>query len=70
MVKGDVAERVMPDVPENVRATIHGKFQLSIRVTVDAGGNVSNAVDSPGPSKYFAKAACKRRSSGDSSPRK
>jgi TonB family protein len=58
MVKGDVAERVLPDVPENVRATIHGKFQVSIRVTVDAGGNVSNAaVDSQGPSKYFAKEA-------------
>jgi TonB family protein len=41
-----------------VRETIHGKIQVSIRVTVDAGGNVSNAaVDSPGPSKYFAKAA-------------
>ncbi len=58
MVMGDVAERVLPDVPENVRETIHGKIQVSIRVTVDAGGNVSNAaVDSPGPSKYFAKAA-------------
>jgi len=58
MVKGDVAERVIPDVPENVRATIHGKVQMSIRVKVDPGGNVSNAeVDSPGPSKYFAKAA-------------
>ena len=58
MVKGDVAERVMPDVPQKVSATIHGKVQVSIRVTVDPGGNVSNAaVDSPGPSKYFAKLA-------------
>jgi TonB family protein len=57
-VKGDVAERVMPDVPENVRATIHGKVLVSIRVTVDPDGMVSNtAVDSQGPSKYFAKAA-------------
>jgi serine/threonine-protein kinase len=57
-VKGDVAERVLPDVPEKVRATIHGKVPVSIRVTVDPGGNVSNAaVDSPGPSKYFAKLA-------------
>lgn len=56
--KGAVAEQVMPDVPEKVRATIHGKFQVSIRVAVDAGGNVTNAAaDSPGPSKYFAKAA-------------
>jgi TonB family protein len=31
---------------------------VKIRVTVDAGGHVSNATfDSPGPSKYFAKVA-------------
>jgi TonB family protein len=31
---------------------------VTIRVTVDPGGNVSNAAfDSPGPSKYFAKLA-------------
>ena len=48
----------MPDVPQKVSATIHGKVQVSIRVTVDPGGNVSNAsVDSPGPSKYLAKLA-------------
>jgi protein TonB len=58
MVKGDVAERVLPDVPEKVRATIHGKVPVSIRVKVDPDGKVSNAaVDSQGPSKYFAKAA-------------
>jgi serine/threonine-protein kinase len=58
IVKGDDAKRVMPDVPEKVRATIRGKVQVSIRVTVDPGGNVTNAaVDSPGPSKYFAKLA-------------
>ncbi|MGO9777767.1 MAG: TonB family protein [Terracidiphilus sp.] len=58
MVKGDVAERVLPDVPEKVRATIHGKIPVSIRVTVDPGGNVSSAeVASQGPSKYFAKVA-------------
>ena len=57
MVKGDVAERVLPDVPEKVRATIHGKVPVSIRVKVDSDGKVSNAaVDSQGPSKYFAKA--------------
>jgi serine/threonine-protein kinase len=58
MVKGDVVERVQPDVPEKVRATIHGKVPVSIRVKVDPDGKVSNAaVDSQGPSKYFAKAA-------------
>jgi serine/threonine-protein kinase len=56
--KGDVAERVLPDLPEKVRAAIHGKIQVSIRVTVAPGGNVSRAeVDSQGPSKYFAKLA-------------
>jgi TonB family protein len=58
MAKGAVAEQVLPDVPAKVSATIHGKIQVSIRVAVDPGGNVSQAdVDSPGPSKYFSKAA-------------
>jgi protein TonB len=57
-VKGAVTERVMPEVPEKATATIHGKFELAIRASVDADGAVSNAVlDSPGPSRYFANLA-------------
>jgi TonB family protein len=55
VVKGAVARQVLPDVPEAAIQTIHGRFALSIRATVDQGGDVSNAeVDSPGPSRYFA----------------
>lgn len=57
-VKGAVAERVLPDVLPSARESIRGQVDVTIRVTVDPGGNVSNAAfDSPGPSKYFAKLA-------------
>jgi TonB family protein len=55
VVKGAVAKQVLPEVPEAAMQTIHGRFALSIRATVDQGGNVSNVeFDSPGPSRYFA----------------
>lgn len=54
-VKGAVGEKVLPDVPQKATDTIHGKFELSIRVTVGSDGIVSNAaLASPGPSRYFA----------------
>ena len=57
-VKGAVAERVLPEVPRNASQTIHGKVKVTIRVSIDPSGNVSNATfDSPGPSKYFANLA-------------
>lgn len=50
-----VVERVLPDVPQRAIETIHGKIKMSIRVTVDSGGNVTDAVlESPGVSKYFS----------------
>jgi TonB family protein len=56
--KGEVATRVLPDVPERAGQTIHGKVQVSIRVAVDPGGAVSDAaLESPGSSKYFASLA-------------
>lgn len=58
LVKGAVAERVLPDVPPSARESIRGQVNVSIRVTVDPRGDVSNATfDSPGLSKYFAKLA-------------
>jgi serine/threonine-protein kinase len=58
LVKGAVAERVLPDILPSARESIRGQVNVRIRVTVDPGGNVSNATfDSPGPSKYFAKLA-------------
>jgi TonB family protein len=57
-VKGAVAERVLPDVPQSARTTIWGTVEVRIRVTVDPSGDVSNATfDSPGVSKYFANLA-------------
>ena len=57
-VRGAVAERVLPDVPQSASETIHGTVEVSIQVTVDPSGDVSNATfDSPGASKYFANLA-------------
>ena len=54
-VKGDVAKRAMPDVSASANRTIRGKFDVSVRVNVDAGGAVTNArLESHGPSRYFA----------------
>jgi TonB family protein len=56
VVKGEVAERVLPDVLPSARESIRGTVSVRIRVTVDPSGIVSNATfDTPGPSKYFAK---------------
>ena len=58
LVKGTVAERVLPDVLPSARESIRGQVNIRIRVTVDPRGDVSNATfDSPGPSKHFAKLA-------------
>ena len=58
VVKGSVASRVMPEVPEFAQRTIRGHVPVAIRVQVDAAGNVSRAtVDSTGPSRYFPKLA-------------
>ncbi|MGB0123390.1 MAG: TonB family protein [Silvibacterium sp.] len=57
-VKGAVAQRVQPNVPQTASMTIRGTVAVRIRLAVDPGGNVSSATfDSPGPSKYFANLA-------------
>ncbi len=56
--KGAVAARVMPEILPAATKSIHGGFDLSIRVKVDAQGGVTSAeLDASGPSKYFAKQA-------------
>ncbi len=56
--KGEVVERVMPDISEGANKSIHGKFAVKVRVSVDAKGDVSKAAfDSRGPSRYFANQA-------------
>jgi len=53
--RGDVLDQVLPDVSDKARATIQGRVRLSVRVHVDAAGNVTDAeLASSGPSKYFA----------------
>ena len=56
--KGEVADRVMPDISAAANGSIHGKFEVKVRVSVDANGQVSNArFESHGPSRYFANQA-------------
>jgi len=55
---GEVAQRILPDVPGKAMQTIDGKVMLAIRVAVDRQGAVSSAtLASHGQSKYFAKFA-------------
>jgi TonB family protein len=54
-VKGEVAQQAQPDIPEKALATISGTVKLSVRLEIDADGNVTSAsLDTPGPSQYFA----------------
>ena len=58
LVRGEVLKRVLPEVPPSARATIQGTIRISVRVDLDSSGTVTDAeVDSPGPSKYFARLA-------------
>lgn len=53
---GSVVRQIMPNVPKKASNTIHGTVRVGVRVSVDAAGNVTAAsLDSPGPSKYFAR---------------
>jgi TonB family protein len=53
-----VLHEEIPDVPRSARETIHGQFNVAVRVTVDRAGNVVAAsLENPGPSKYFARLA-------------
>jgi TonB family protein len=58
VVQGEVAQQVLPDVLESARNTIRGTVKVKVNVDVDRSGNVEGAdLESPGPSKYFARAA-------------
>jgi eukaryotic-like serine/threonine-protein kinase len=57
-VKGEVAQRVVPEIPERAMRGIHGKVEVKIKVAVDHGGGVTNAsILSDGRSRYFANLA-------------
>ena len=53
-----VLHEEIPDVPRSASDTIHGHFNVAVRVTVDSSGNVvDETLEKPGPSKYFARLA-------------
>jgi serine/threonine-protein kinase len=57
-IPAEVGERVLPQVSQSARDSIRGHVRVSVKVAVDASGNVVEAtLDSPGPSKYFARLA-------------
>src|SRR6266550_3929321 len=58
VIRGEVAQQVLPDVLESARNTIRGTVRVTVNVDVDRAGNVEDAqLESSGPSKYFARAA-------------
>jgi Protein kinase domain len=74
---GSVLHEEIPEVSASARATIHGRIQVAVRVTLDSAGNVANsALTNPGSSKYFARLATdaamkwKFAPSDDQEPRK
>jgi len=57
-VKGEVAQRVTPEIPERTARGIHGKVDVKIKLAVDRNGNVTGAsILSDGRSRYFANQA-------------
>ena len=53
-----VLHEEIPTVPLSARQTIHGRVKVTVRVTVDKSGTViSDVLENPGPSKYFARLA-------------
>jgi TonB family protein len=58
VAKGVVADQVLPDVPQHILDDVVGHVQVRVAVQVDAQGEVGEAaLDSPGPSQYFANQA-------------
>jgi hypothetical protein len=54
----DVLHEEIPNVSLHSRETIHGHVKVIVRVTVDkSGAVVSDVLENPGPSKYFARLA-------------
>jgi len=55
-VHGTVAERVLPDVPQDARQKIRGKVRVTVRVSVTSAGGVSAATtsNSRGRNRYLA----------------
>jgi serine/threonine protein kinase len=57
-VPRSVLHQEIPSVPRSARESIHGHIKVTVRVAVDrSGAVVSEAVEDPGSSKYFARVA-------------
>jgi TonB family protein len=53
--RGSVLQQVMPEVSASALNTVNGKLKVSVQVSVDPSGSVTQAkLTSPGPSAYFA----------------
>ena len=53
-----VVHQEIPDVSQTARQSIQGTIKVSVRVTVDASGNVvGESFENRGPSNYFARVA-------------
>ena len=51
-----VVHQEIPEPSRSARSTIRGRIRVEVRVTVDRSGNVTDeALEEPGPSKYFAR---------------
>jgi TonB family protein len=49
---------ILPDVPQSAKETIRGTIRVGVKVHVDPYGNVAGTeLDTPGPSRYFARLA-------------
>jgi serine/threonine protein kinase len=55
LAKGDALDQVRPAVSAKALSTIHGTVRVGVKVHVDPAGRVTDAaLDSTGPSRYFA----------------
>jgi hypothetical protein len=51
-----VVHQEIPDISQTARQSIQGTIKVSVRVTVDASGNVvAESLENRGPSNYFAR---------------
>jgi TonB family protein len=56
--EAEIADRVLPKVSQRSLNTITGKVKVTVKLAVDPSGKVTNAaLQSAGPSQYFAKLA-------------
>jgi TonB family protein len=60
VLRGKVAQQILPDAPQKARDTIRGKVRVTVKVHVNESGTVTEAsFAAPGPSQYFADRALK-----------